>query len=267
MAGSGPILFTTSAEEQIEKGRLCDLDIYYDVYDHKVFNEDDGDSQYAEIYKSFVVENEDRNLKIIKRTFEMLEEERHVLVLVQHIEHGHMLKEMFMQNGLNPDDVMFIWGDTPDKIRTEAIQKFRKGAFKVMIGSTIFDAGVNIPLISGVVLAGAGNSDITLIQRIGRGTRNCDYQTVLGYLPKFIKDNNGVKKTRVYDIMDTNIKFFGKQARNRYYNASQEFGADRVHIVGGDKSLLKRQSKSAANLHKQVDQFSAQLAMLDEFTK
>ncbi len=35
MAGSGPILFTTTAEEQIKKGRLCELDIVYNVYNQK----------------------------------------------------------------------------------------------------------------------------------------------------------------------------------------------------------------------------------------
>ena len=267
MAASGPILYTSTADEQIKKGRLCDLDIFYDVYDHKVYNEDDGDILYTEVYKSFIVENEDRNSRIIKHTFDMLKEERHVLILVQQIEHGQLLKEMFMNKEMPFDEIEFIWGDTPNKKRISAIERFKNGEIKVMIGSTIFDAGVNVPIISGVILAGAGNSDITLIQRIGRGARNCDYEAILGYMPKFMKDNKNVKKTRVIDIMDTNIKFFAKQAKNRYYNASQEFGADRVHTIGVAKHTSKPRTKGAAKLSKQVDQFSAQLAMLDEFSK
>jgi superfamily II DNA or RNA helicase len=168
---------------------------------------------------------------------------------------------------VDPKDIMFIWGDTPDKIRQETISRFKRGELKIVIGSTIFDAGVNVPVISGVVLAGAGNSDITLIQRIGRGTRNCDYEKILGYTPKFIANNNGKKVSKIYDVLDVNTKFFHKQAKNRYYNASQEFGASRVHVVGGDKSALRKQSKAGKQLAKEVDQFSAQLAMLNEFTK
>lgn len=98
MAGSGQILFTTTAEEQIEKGRLCDLDIMYQVYDHKLYNDNDSDVNYNEMYKLCITENEDRNLKcVINPTLEMLEEGRHVLVLVQQIEHGQILKRMFLK--------------------------------------------------------------------------------------------------------------------------------------------------------------------------
>lgn len=267
-AYSGPWLYSTTAEEQIEKGRLCDLDIKYQVYDHKLYNDNDADVNYMEMYRMCIVENDERNSEcIVKPTMEMLKEGRHVLVLVQLIDHGTILQRMFMEAGLEPNDVRFIWGETPDKIRTEAIKEFKKGEFKVMIGSTIFDAGVNIPIISGVVLGGAGNSDITLIQRIGRGARNADYENVLGYLPEFMKKNHGEKITKVYDVMDVNTKFFHKQSRNRYYNAKNEFGENRVSIVGGDKSVLRKPTKHSRQAQKKVDQLSAQLDMLAEFSE
>lgn len=267
-AYSGPWLFSTTAAEQIEKGRLCELDIMYQSYDHKLYNEDDADVNYNEMYRMCIVENEERNRDcILKPTFEMLEEGRHVLVLVQWIDHGAILQRMFMEEGLDAKDVRFIWGETPDKIRTEAIKEFRKGDFKVMIGSTIFDAGVNIPIISGVVLGGAGNSDITLIQRIGRGARNADYEQILGYLPEFMKQSDGKKITKVYDIIDQNSKFFHKQSRNRYYNARDEFGKERVHVVGGNIGDLKRTTKKTREMKKSVDQMSAQIEMFKQFAR
>jgi len=266
IAGSGPILFTTTAEKQIEKGRLCELDIMYQVYDHKLYNEGDTDLKYDEIYKSCIIENEERNRDyIVNPALSMVKEGRHVLVLIQYIDHGHIIKNMFLEEGLTPEDVRFIWGETPDKLRKNSIKEFKKGEFKILIGSTIFDAGVNIPLISGVVLGGAGNSDITLIQRIGRGARNCKYEDILGYLPEFMKKNHNKKITRVYDIMDINTKFFHKQALNRYYNAKEEFGHDRVHLLGGDTSVLKRKTK-INKINKDIDQASAQLKMLIEFS-
>jgi superfamily II DNA or RNA helicase len=268
MAASGPVLYTTTAEEQIKKGRLCELNIFYQTYDHKIYNEHDADINYTEFYKTFIMENEERNRDfIVKPTLKMINEGRHVLVLIQFIDHGHILKEMFLKEGLDSNDVRFVWGDTPDKLRKSAINEFRKGDFKVMIGSTIFDAGVNIPVISGVVLGGAGNSDITLIQRIGRGARNCKYEDVLGYMPDFMKQNHGKKITEVYDIIDANIKFFHKQAINRYYNACEEFGKDRVFITGGDKSVLRKNTKQASQTMKELDQVDAQLKMLEEFAR
>jgi superfamily II DNA or RNA helicase len=257
-AGSGPWIFSTTADEQIKKGRLCELDITYNVFDHGLFNEDDSNIIYAEAYRACILENEKRNRQVVvDPAIQMVNEGRHVLILIQYIDHGHILKNMLMEAGIEPQNIRFIWGETPDKIRKSAIAEFRKGDFQVMIGSTIFDAGVNIPVISGVILAGAGNSDITLIQRIGRGARNCDYEDVLGYLPEFMQEAEGQKKkTKIFDVMDANIKFFGRQARNRYNNACDEFGKDRVHIAGSAERPPTKLSKDF------VDEFQVQAAKM-----
>lgn len=231
-AQSGPTLFFTTAEEQIEKGRLCELNIEYIVFNHALYNEKDTDVQYQDAYKSWIVENDQRNELIISKTLEMVKEERLVLVLVSYIEHGSHLKDLFMASGINPDDIRFIYGDTRDQARKNAIKEFRKGKFKILIGSTIFDAGVNIPAISGIVLAGAGNSDITHIQRIGRGARVVDFKEELGYLPDFLLKNDGEKVTKVVDFFDDNVKFFKSQSWNRYKIAKEEFGKQRVKLIG-----------------------------------
>lgn len=247
-AYAGPLVFDTNADEQIAKGRLCELDIQYWPFDHKLYNDNDTELVYNDVYTSCIVQNEERNKFIVERTLEMLDEQRQVLVLIQYIEHGYTLKEMFLEKGLEVDEIEFIYGETSDKKRQGAIDKFRTGGFKVLIGSTVADAGLNIPSISGVVLCGAGNSDITHIQRIGRGSRTFDYEKHWGFKPKFLKDSNDVKITRVIDILDTNVAFFKRQAKNRYYNASEEFGADRVHIVGADQSIFRHRTKKKDNI-------------------
>lgn len=247
-AYAGSLAYDTNAAEQISKGRLCEMNIEYHVFDHKLYNDNDKDLEYQNIYQECIVDNPNRNKFIVDKTLSMVEEERQVLVLVQFIEHGHILKEVFMQNGIEPSEIRFIWGDTPDKLRKEAIDGFRKNQFKILIGSTIADTGLNIPSISGVVLAGAGNSDITHIQRIGRGARTFDYKKNFGYEPSFIKENNGEKTTNVIDILDTNVAFFKKQSKNRYYNAVEEFGKDRVHLVNTDSSIFRMRSKPTQSL-------------------
>ena len=267
-ADSGPVLFTTTADKQIEQGRLCELDIEYHVFDQKVYNESDKNVEYADCYRPFIVENERRNQEIVRLTMEMVNEGRHVLVLIQQIEHGHILYRMFQESGLNEEEVRFIWGDTSDKARQAAIREFRNGSFKVMLGSTIFDAGVNIPIISGVVLGGAGNSDITLIQRIGRGARNFDYEKMLGYTPDFMKDSDGKKVTRVIDIIDKNVKFFHRQSVKRYYNAAEEFGRSRVKIVGGTRFDFKKTPKSMQHMDEMLDKIEQQYnQVMSEFAR
>lgn len=261
---TGKLAYDTSADEQIAQGRLCELDIQYWPFDHKLYNDNDNDLNYAETYSSCIVENEERNRFIIERTLEMLDEERQVLVLIQFIEHGHILKDLFLQKGIELEDIRFVWGDTKDKARQEAISDFRAGKYKIFIGSTIADVGMNIASISGVVLAGAGNGEVTHIQRIGRGSRTFDYLGKWGYEPKFIKDNNGVKVTRIVDILDTNVAFFKRQSKNRFYTAAEEFGADRVHIVGADQSIFRHRAKKKDNVSK-VDDTGALSDMFSAF--
>lgn len=231
-ARAGDLSFTTTAEEQIEKGRLSEAEIICKIYDHKLFNKDDSSVIYTDAYQAWIVENQDRNEIVVQNALEMVNEGRHVLVLFQYIEHGEILRDLIIKRGLPEDQVRFIYGSTKNEVRKRAIAEFRKGEFKVLIGSTIFDAGVNIPIISGMVLAGAGNSEITLVQRIGRSVRTADYEDILGELPDFMKEADGQKVAKIIDIYDANIIFFEKQARNRYNIAKSEFGASRVSIVG-----------------------------------
>lgn len=247
-AGSGETLYTTTAEEQIEKGRLCDLDIYFYKFDHELYNDLDKGIPYHEAYASFIAGNEKRNQKIVDLALSLVKEERPTLVFVTSIDHGNILKDMFIKSGLSPNDIRFIFGGSKNKDRREGISDFREGKFKILIGSTIFDAGVNIPAIAGAVVAGAGNADITIIQKIGRAARNCDYEKILGYTPKFLKDE-GRKRSVIYDFLDVNVCYFRNQAKNRYYTLKKEYGADRVHFSNGavlkDLRTPKKQDNEA----------------------
>lgn len=245
-AASGPVLFETNAETQIAKGRLCEIDVRMVKFDHELYNENDSDLEYDVYYKSCIVYNEKRNKLLCDLTQELVNEDRNVLVLVVAIDHGKILREMLLKRGYSEDDIRMVWGDTPNKKRQAAIEDFRAGKYKILIGSTIFDAGANIPGIAGVVLAGAGAADITLIQRIGRAARNCDYQKAFGRIPKFMKGLDK-KQSIIYDILDVNAKFFRKQSRLRFQNASDEFGKERVHLINATLKDLKSPSAYTKN--------------------
>lgn len=263
-AQTGETIYNTTAEEQIEKGRLCELDIQYHLFDQAIYNDNDSDIQYQEAYSEWIVNNERRNDFIVNQVKAMIAEERLSLLLINIIEHGFVLTEALVRAGIDRDDIRFVHGESSDKVRKEAIDDFRKGKYKVLIGSTIFDAGVNIPVISGVVIAGAGNSDITLIQKIGRGARTVDFEKELGYIPKFMIGQE-TKITRVIDIYDKNVKFFNKQAMNRFANASTEFGEDRVKIVGNTKEdeIFERLIQKSMT---SKDAQKAQLDILNSFS-
>lgn len=241
-AASGPALFMTDAETQIKKNRLCELDIQFVKYDHKLYNEDDANLEYQDIYKQCIVYNDERNTLLCNLADSLVKEDRNVLMLIVSIDHGHLLYEKLLTMGYTPDDIRIVWGDTSQKVRQKAIDDFRSGKYKILIGSTIFDAGANIPSISGLILAGAGRADITLIQRIGRAARNCDYEKTIGRIPKFMQ---GIDKkcSKVYDILDMNVKFFRMQSKVRFYNAREEFGKERVSVLDGTARDFYRPKK------------------------
>ena len=242
-AYSGPTMFSTFAATQVEQGRLSELNIEYYPFDHKMYNEGDSDLEYQTMYTQCIVESDERNEFIVDKVFEMLGEERFVLVLIQRLEHGERLKKMIIEKGLPDTDIVYINGSDSDKKRHKALNDFRKGKVRVFIGSTIMDVGVSVNTISGIILTGAGNSEITLIQRIGRALRNCDYEKEVGFTPKFIKQANGEKVARIIDIWDCNVKFFNYQAKNRFNNAKEEFESSRVHLMGEFPPKMRKSSK------------------------
>ena len=242
-AYSGPVMFSTFASTQVEQGRLSELDVEYHPFDHKMYNDKDSSLDYASMYKQCIVENQERNEFIVDKVFEMLEEERYVLVLIQYLDHGETLQRMLIEKGIPETDIVYVNGSDTDKRRKKAISDFRKGKIRVFIGSTIMDVGVSVNVISGVILAGAGNSEITLVQRIGRALRTCDYEKEVGFIPKFIKKNNGEKVARIIDIWDCNVAFFNAQAKNRFDNAKLEFESSRVRLVGSFPPRLKKSGK------------------------
>jgi superfamily II DNA or RNA helicase len=93
----------------------------------------------------------------------------------------------------------FIHGDTPIEERTDAIQDFKNGVFKVLITSSILDQGVDIPNIDVLVFAAAGKSYIRAIQRVGRGLRI----------------NEGKDKLTVIDFCDKTHRYLAKHSIER----------------------------------------------------
>ena len=114
------------------------------------------------VYKVGVVDNEERNQMLADETKKLMDEGRITLVLVSEIRHGQRLQSMI------PNSI-FICSNAKD--RPEIIEQFRKGEIPCIVSTPIWDEGVDIPIVRGIVLAGAGKSQIKAVQRVGRGLR------------------------------------------------------------------------------------------------
>jgi superfamily II DNA or RNA helicase len=128
---------------------------------------------YNTIYKRYIVENLPRNIQVANDAMEYYNMGLNTLILVTQIRHGEILQEAMSALGI---PAMFISGKSSMGRRKRAIQDMRDGKIQIMIASTIADVGLDIPRLGCIVEAGAGQSSVTALQRLGRIMRPFDHK-------------------------------------------------------------------------------------------
>jgi len=161
-------------------------------------------AQYQTVYKSYITDNDIRNMIVIQQTKELLEKKYTPLVLFKHIKHGQLLFEMMTDAGIKCE---MLYGNDSLKRRTEVKDMLVSKEIDLILASTIFDLGVDIPMLNALVLCGGGKSSIRALQRIGR---------VIRFYP-------GKKFAAIVDFYDQ-IKFLKKHSIIRYNIYSSEKG-------------------------------------------
>ncbi|WP_457741743.1 DEAD/DEAH box helicase [Thermococcus sp.] len=158
----GPIIYEVRAEDLIREGFLAKPRFEVITYESSMpsFSE-----RYKELYEDVIMNNDERNRAIVKKTKELVRKGHRVLIDVKRIEHGKILKEMLEKEGVKAE---FLSSQSPN--RWEVLEAFKNGELPVLI-STLLKEGVDIPEISAIILAGGGKSDIMTIQTIGRALR------------------------------------------------------------------------------------------------
>lgn len=155
----GKTIVDINASYLIDRGFLVPPTIYF-IHTKKYKTND----SYQYVYKNFVVENEERNLLVCQAANKLVSLGRQALILVKNISHGEILEEMI-------DGSFFMNGSHSSKDRNAHIQKMRERKMSVTISTSIFDTGVDIKALDGLVLAGSGKSSTRAKQRIGRIVR------------------------------------------------------------------------------------------------
>jgi superfamily II DNA or RNA helicase len=123
--------------------------------------------KYPSIYSKYIVENDQRNSMILKATKNMVEQGFVPLVLFHTIKHGDVLFDHMKKTvptGL-------LSGKDSAKQREKIKDELESGKIKCLVASKIFEIGVDLPILSGLVIAGAGKSSVRALQRIGRVIR------------------------------------------------------------------------------------------------
>lgn len=149
--------------ETIKIKKPEDIEIY-EKLDYEIVKE--GSQTLA---RKFISYGDESNLYIYNSTRNELiskiaSQKERVLILFTKLAHG---KELL---NLMPHAVL-ISGDDDRYTRESAKNKIKDDPKSVIIASSIFDVGVDIPAIKTLILAGSSVSNVRVMQKIGRATR------------------------------------------------------------------------------------------------
>jgi superfamily II DNA or RNA helicase len=156
-------------------------------------------ANYQTVYKTYVVDNVIRNNLILSETKKLLEKKYKPLILFQQVRHGKMLFDMLTEAGIK---CALLSGIDSLKIRNQVNKQFTDGEIDVIIASTIYDIGVDVPAVSSLILASTGMSLVKALQRIGRSLRKYPGKTHSAIVEfydqvKFLKKHS-LKRCEIY---------------------------------------------------------------------
>ena len=224
----GPVLYTVSRQELVDKNFIADAEIkiiYIDYEDGPKYQAFIRKPEYEgqenapvvnplvnyEIETAFVESHPYRN-NVIKSLCDKLK--KNVLIVVEHIEHGQTLFNILSQN--KGKQVFFIRGDVEvaDREKVKQIMEGNDNVVCIAI-SKIFSTGINIKNLHFILFALAGEAKVKIIQSIGRGVR--------------LHENKN--KLYIFDIAD-GLKYGKKHLRRRKEIYEEEgFKVKSVQIV------------------------------------
>ena len=156
----------------------------------------DEDLGYIGVYDEYITNNESRNnnIKTIVESIRQNNEKSRILILTQSLDHGRILTELI------GGEIQYLEGDDSIRERYSAISRFREyEGNSVLIGTKIFQTGVNIKEITHFIIARGLKKDTATIQALGRALRTHESKEVVyvyDFLDKekYLKDHSNERK-------------------------------------------------------------------------
>ena len=122
---------------------------------------------YIDVYRKAITENKLRNELIASIVEKIKEHPSKTLILVKDLNHAKMLQEII------PDSLK-LEGKDGLSVRHDTVKEFVGLKTGVLIATTIFQTGVDIPEITHLVNARGLKSEIATLQALGRALRTHD---------------------------------------------------------------------------------------------
>ena len=132
--------------------------------------------QYQELYSEIIVEGKKRNEFIVAIVQEAYKRGKHIIVLLQRINHITGLSKR-----LKGIPHRLVFGQVSVENRMLAQKHFEKEKVRVILTNVVFKKGINIKRIDVIVDGAAMKSKNDAVQKYGRGVRLCDGKDGLLY--------------------------------------------------------------------------------------
>ena len=160
----GPVRYEKTSKELRDEGFLSNVVI---KKANLIYPEPSERLNYREEVES-LYSNEHRNQFLLKLCSKL---NKNTLLLVNRLEHGHILLNYF-NNNINNKKIYFIRGEIDTDTRDEIKKLMEVEDDIICIAITkIFSTGINIKNLHNIILASGGKSSVTVVQSIGRGLR------------------------------------------------------------------------------------------------
>lgn len=219
----GKYIVNIPASRLINEGYLAKALIRFRVvppYPYEV------EKNYPSIYKKYVVENDARNGLILDGAKTLVSKGYQTLVLFSSLKHGKILYDLFKQHM----KCAILDGSNSKEEREQVKKDLMEHKIDCVLASKIFDIGVDIPSLAGLVIACGGKSTVKALQRVGR----------------VIRKYPGKQFAVIIDFCDQ-ITYLDNHSRIRYKIYTSEDGFDvswPVEVKKPRKSKKKNEKES-----------------------
>jgi superfamily II DNA or RNA helicase len=191
------IIINISASELIEKGYLVQPIIKF-INVPKVRYP--LAMTYRDIYREYVTNNVDRNNLIIRGAISLIEQNFITMVLFREIQHGNLLYQELIKKGIYCN--LLSGKDSTDE-RQRAIDEVTSGKCKLLLSSSIFETGVDLPCLSGLIMGSPSKSSTRTMQKTGRVIRTSphkDFAAIIDFYDRcrYLKEHSLIRQ-RIYE--------------------------------------------------------------------
>lgn len=184
LAGSSLTAGRYSARYLIERGYAAPVEVRVE---HCIITGDMTEKPFGSLYREFIVDNAVRNRQVAGIAQAELDRGSSVLILVDHIRHGHHLLDLVGSRA------RFVCGEASKADLRDSVCRFSAGDLRCLIATAgLFQEGVSIEGIQVLVQAGGLKSRVKVLQSIGRGMRLAPGKAACLYVDFWDDDTAGI---------------------------------------------------------------------------